>query len=336
MKKRLLSLLLTLVMILGMIPATALTAEAATVEITSGPTVNIGSEYNEQGYMFVEWEDNYDQARAVVRRMGAVVSQSKWEFDIVTNIVVSLGDYELQLYDASDNKVAVKEFTVTSEMICQRYYFRGTPSATLGEDGYVVNYSTSFWPKGRIYVYIDNEIYNDFDINEPICLPPSSEPYRLGAKYSDYDSTMTIMSDPFYVGGTTHTVTFKVDTTTVATKTVEDGKTVTAPADPTQSGKTFLGWYTADDDLYDFSAPVTSELYLYAKFELAGGQKGDVNNDGAIDQYDYILVKRHYFETRYLTDDEMTRADVNSDGAVNQYDYILIKRHYFGTFVIGG
>ena len=64
--------------------------------------------------------------------------------------------------------------------------------------------------------------------------------------------------------------------------------------------------------------------------------KGDVNNDGAINQYDYILVKRHYFGTRYLTDDEMTRADVNSDGAVNQYDYILIKRHYFGTFVIGG
>ena len=63
---------------------------------------------------------------------------------------------------------------------------------------------------------------------------------------------------------------------------------------------------------------------------------GDINNDGAINQYDYILVKRHYFETRYLTDDEMTRADVNVDGAVNQYDYILIKRHYFGTYVIGG
>lgn len=62
---------------------------------------------------------------------------------------------------------------------------------------------------------------------------------------------------------------------------------------------------------------------------------GDVNDDGAINQYDYILVKRHYFGTRYLSDDELTRADVNSDGNVNQYDYILIKRHYFGTYVIG-
>ena len=62
---------------------------------------------------------------------------------------------------------------------------------------------------------------------------------------------------------------------------------------------------------------------------------GDVNFDGAINQYDYILVKRHYFGTRKLAEEEMQPADVNIDGEVNQYDYILIKRHYFGTFVIG-
>ena len=61
---------------------------------------------------------------------------------------------------------------------------------------------------------------------------------------------------------------------------------------------------------------------------------GDVNNDGKIDQYDYILVKRHYFETRTLTADEFSRADVNGDTKVDQFDYILIARHYFGTFVI--
>ena len=63
---------------------------------------------------------------------------------------------------------------------------------------------------------------------------------------------------------------------------------------------------------------------------------GDVNADGAIDQFDYILVKRHYFGTRYLTETEMLPADANCDGTVDQFDYILIKRHYFGTFVIGG
>ena len=63
---------------------------------------------------------------------------------------------------------------------------------------------------------------------------------------------------------------------------------------------------------------------------------GDANCDGTIDQYDYILVKRHYFGTRLLTETEMLAADVNEDEVVNQYDYILIKRHYFGTYVIGG
>ena len=62
---------------------------------------------------------------------------------------------------------------------------------------------------------------------------------------------------------------------------------------------------------------------------------GDVNDDGAIDQYDYILVKRHYFATRLLTDAELLSADVNNDDAIDQYDYILIKRHYFGTYTIG-
>ncbi|MBR6562875.1 MAG: hypothetical protein IKK70_02940 [Clostridia bacterium] len=63
---------------------------------------------------------------------------------------------------------------------------------------------------------------------------------------------------------------------------------------------------------------------------------GDANCDGEINQFDYILVKRHYFGTRLLTESEMLPADVNCDDVVNQYDYILIKRHYFGTYVIGG
>ena len=71
-------------------------------------------------------------------------------------------------------------------------------------------------------------------------------------------------------------------------------------------------------------------------FSVAAGLLGDVNSDGAINQYDYILVKRHYFGTRYLTETEMLPADVNKDGKVDQYDYILICRHYFGTYVIGG
>ena len=61
---------------------------------------------------------------------------------------------------------------------------------------------------------------------------------------------------------------------------------------------------------------------------------GDVNNDQLVNQYDYILVKRHYFGTRTLSDAELDAADVNRDQKVDQYDYILICRHYFGTYKI--
>ena len=112
---------------------------------------------------------------------------------------------------------------------------------------------------------------------------------------------------------------------------------------PVRDGYTFLGWSesaTASSATYasggSYTANANTTLYAVWKQNESTPEYalGDVNDDGKIDQYDYILVKRHYFETRILTEDEAIRADVNRDGKVDQYDYILIARHYFGTFVI--
>ena len=123
---------------------------------------------------------------------------------------------------------------------------------------------------------------------------------------------------------------------------------------PTKDGYDFLGWSesaTAASATYfageRYTADAGTTLYAVWKEKSVSPPDippviepeialGDVNNDGAIDQFDYILVKRHYFETRLLTDDELPRADVNGDEVIDQFDYILVKRHYFGTFVIGG
>lgn len=72
----------------------------------------------------------------------------------------------------------------------------------------------------------------------------------------------------------THTVTFddRLDSTENATATVNDGDTVTRPADPTNgSNYDFGGWWICDEDgnyvsEYDFDQPVTSDLTLYAKW----------------------------------------------------------------------
>ena len=68
-------------------------------------------------------------------------------------------------------------------------------------------------------------------------------------------------------------------------QTTADGKLV-KPADPTRDGYTFGGWYTdeACTQAYDFSAPVTADLTLYAKWTKnavnPGGNGGSGTNGG--------------------------------------------------------
>jgi len=68
----------------------------------------------------------------------------------------------------------------------------------------------------------------------------------------------------------THTVTFDANGHGKApdAQEVEHGKKAKRPTSPTADGYTFGGWYTDKDckDAYDFSAPVTSDITLYAKW----------------------------------------------------------------------
>ena len=67
-----------------------------------------------------------------------------------------------------------------------------------------------------------------------------------------------------------YTVTFMDGDSIISTQTVEDGKTVTKPADPEKSGFTFTGWYYKEAELsylWDFDLdPVTDNINLYASW----------------------------------------------------------------------
>ena len=53
--------------------------------------------------------------------------------------------------------------------------------------------------------------------------------------------------------------------------TVENGKAISAPADPTREGYRFMGWYEEISEneykLFDFSTPIMDNITLYAQWE---------------------------------------------------------------------
>ena len=65
--------------------------------------------------------------------------------------------------------------------------------------------------------------------------------------------------------------------------------------------------------------------------------KGDIDGDGLIKPYDYILVKRAYLGTGVtLTDLQLEAADVDvaNGKKLSAMNYIKIKRAYMGTYNI--
>ena len=68
-----------------------------------------------------------------------------------------------------------------------------------------------------------------------------------------------------------YTVTFDTDGgSEVSSQTIEEGKKVTKPTDPTKDGYTFDNWYTTDsfETIFDFeNTTITSDTTIYAHFE---------------------------------------------------------------------
>ena len=92
-----------------------------------------------------------------------------------------------------------------------------------------------------------------------------------GTIYGD-DNVMSKLKGIVDVKPLTPTVTFISNGgSDVKAKTVENGKTVSAPAVPTRKGYVFTGWYTKDADNeykpFDFNTTIMDNITLYAQWE---------------------------------------------------------------------
>ena len=109
---------------------------------------------------------------------------------------------------------------------------------------------------------------------------PTRRGYTFGGWYTDeacqnaYDFTMPVTKDMIlYAKWTINTYTVSFDSvggSSVDVETADYETPVTKPEDPTKTGYTFGGWYTdyACTKAYDFAAPVTGDMTLYAKWEI--------------------------------------------------------------------
>ncbi len=116
---------------------------------------------------------------------------------------------------------------------------------------------------------------------------------------------------------------------------VTAGQTYSNLPTPERDGYTFKGWYTAakggtkiDTD----TAVMNGRLQLYAQWEANEpvGTPGDVNDDGAVDAGDAVLISRYDAGLVNLTDAQLAVGDVNDDGAVDAGDAVVISRYDAG------
>ncbi len=99
-----------------------------------------------------------------------------------------------------------------------------------------------------------------------------------------------------------------------------------------QTALDFAKAYDATDKSIEDIQSVTTALN-----EIIAGKplvKGDADRNGGVDQFDYLMVKRGYFDTYKLYTGDLLRADVDSSSEIDQFDYLCIKRAYFDTYTI--
>ena len=151
-----------------------------------------------------------------------------------------------------------------------------------GAKGNWPNYTTG----GGVYMYK----LGDVEATEVFVPGSGYANYCMASVVCDQFGNLYYTNDSghlFCVKSQAHRVKFDAKGgASVDSQTPASGSTVTKPADPTREGYTFAGWYIdeACTKAYDFSAAVTADMTLYAKWTKnavnPGGNGGSGSNGG--------------------------------------------------------
>ncbi len=89
-------------------------------------------------------------------------------------------------------------------------------------------------------------------------------------------------------------------------------------------GHTEGEWETLEDGSQVLKCTVCGET-LDTKSAEDDFIAGDVNGDGKVNMFDYMLIKSIYLDKYTPSEDEFKRADYNGDGKINMLDYLAVK-----------
>ena len=166
---------------------------------------------------------------------------------------------------------------------------------------------------------------------------PANTDFSFKIKVSNWAQAATSYASVVYTGSspinppsTTHKIMFVFNNGSPnTTTTVENGKTLPTPSDPSKPNYIFKGWYPNyfSNQKYDFSQPVNSSLTLYAKYEIdAAKVTNKISTDlirGVVKIYNKSYNTFLGIETSYSTSQGSGFCFHIQDG----YYYILTNCH---------
>lgn len=170
------------------------------------------------------------------------------------------GIVEININQTTSKALYIKEIKMTysDSVMYNVLFFDGTEEYTkyftkVEENGKLIR-PTDPEKEGYVFVgwYTEPELINEYKFNSTV-----SADLKLYAKFEES------------VAVETQTVTFMKDAETLFdTSVVKKGNTVGVPAEPTNDGYSFAGWYTdvKCTTAYDFNLPVNTDITLYAKW----------------------------------------------------------------------
>lgn len=170
------------------------------------------------------------------------------------------GIVEININQTTSRALYIKEIKMTysDSVMYNVSFFDGTKEYTeyakkVEENGKLIR-PTDPEKEGYVFAgwYVDPELSKEYNFDASI-----TADLKLYAKFEEAAAVET------------QTVTFMKDSkTTYDTSVVKKGNTVGAPAEPTNDGYSFGGWYTDVNctTAYDFNTPVNTDITLYAKW----------------------------------------------------------------------